>query len=87
MSDRMTALKKVDAADFAVKELTLFLDTHPGNAEAAQLLRQYHEQYRQAVAAYEAVFGPLTIDGACTTGRTDWCWVKGPWPWEYVRGE
>ena len=62
------------AADFAVWEMRLYLDTHPDDQQAlalfAQLCRQTNEPN------YAATFLPECCASA-------WGWVNDPWPWEY----
>ncbi len=79
MSDRRKYLEALQAADFAVWETRLYLDTHPCDAAALEALRCYEEQAAQARAEYEARFGSLTgAPDGCT-----WQWVEDPWPWNY----
>ena len=69
------------ALGFAMTELTEYLDTHPKDTEAAELLRSYTELYRVGKEKYEKLYGPLTQMGAVCKGS--YAWVEGPWPWEY----
>jgi len=80
MNTRSTLLKEIQAEDFAVYEVSLYLNGHPQCKKALS----YYCEHRNAAALlrkqYEAQFGPLTMtgngDGSC------WHWADGPWPWE-----
>ena len=64
------------AIRFAIWDLHLYLDTHCGDEEAAELTEKYTEKYRQLLKEYECKYGPLTADDAYGA-----CWLKGPFPW------
>lgn len=70
-------LKRVSALGFAMYELRLFLDTHPGNAEAQQMMASYKKRYEAVKSEYEKEYGPLTLNGFNSDE-----WLKDPWPWD-----
>ncbi len=73
-------MKQIMALSFTQNELVLFLDTHPDNQKA---LAKYHEitaELNELRKFYKENFGPLTY--AEVTSKTDWTWIKSPWPWE-----
>lgn len=78
--NRESLLRKVQEADFILHDTALFLDTHPENRAALEFYRRYQPYYVEAVAEYEANFGPLSIYDVNT--EQGWTWVQGPWPWE-----
>ena len=78
--DRSRLLQKIQAEDFAVYEVALYLDCHPGNKKALAFLHQHSEEAKQLKQEYEAKYGPLTHAGVNDTMR--WTWIDGPWPWE-----
>ena len=78
-------LAELQALEFVLVELALYLDTHPDDAEAFALYQQYAEMERQARTRYEAAYGPLTK--AAVAGSENWsAWLKGPWPWHPTEG-
>lgn len=81
MNNRMQALHRVNATAFAVKELQLYLDTHPCDAQALALFDQHKQALVRATAEYEQHFGPLTVTG--TSPKQSWDWICDPWPWDY----
>ena len=78
-------LAELQALEFVLVELALYLDTHPDDAEAFGLYQQYAAMERQARASYEAVNGPLTL-AAAAQGNGWAAWLKGPWPWTLMEG-
>ncbi len=70
-------LKRVSALSFAMYELRLFLDTHPNNSEATQMLDSYKKKYEAVKDEYEKEFGPLTLNGLNSDE-----WLADPWPWD-----
>ena len=73
------------ALGFAVVELGEYLDTHPGDARAAELFRSYSGLYAQAAAAWEAENGPIVQRSA--VGESGYDWLRGPWPWQYAAND
>lgn len=76
-----TPLHRLQAMNFAVSELGLYLDTHADDQDATDLFNQYVEQYAEALRQYEKERGSTTQMGAALTGRYEW--LEGPWPWDY----
>ena len=80
-----TPLAELQALEFVVLELALYLDTHPEDAEAFTLFRQYAAMEKAAKAAYESKFGPLTKSAAASCEK--YRWLQDPWPWNYQQNE
>lgn len=80
-AEQQACLLCVMAEGFALDEVRLFLDTHPGEAEALQYLAQRQAACRAAKENYVARFAPLQIDDPSAAG--DDAWVRAPWPWEW----
>lgn len=79
MTDREMLLKKIGTCKFAVTDIDLFLDTHPGDAEMLKKREEYIAQLKPLTAQYEEKYGPLT---KCENDVNTWAWVKDPWPWD-----
>ena len=75
-----TALVELMALDFAVKELNLYLDTHPTDQEALELYRSYVKLAREGREAYLAQYGPLNSEDLTPEGG--YTWLNDPWPWD-----
>lgn len=69
--------QKLSAAEFAMWDLHLYLDTHPGDLSAVGLYNKYYKQYRMLREEYESTCGKLTAIHAQGVE-----WLKNPWPWE-----
>lgn len=76
-----TPMHQLQALNFAISELGLYLDTHPTDQEAIDLFNQYVEQYSHAMQQYEQNYGPLNQMSSALSGTYEW--TKGPWPWDY----
>lgn len=70
-------LKRLDSISFTIYELRLFLDTHPDNTEASEMLKAYKKKYEVVKAEFENEYGPLTLNGKNSDD-----WLKDPWPWD-----
>ncbi len=79
-----SALNELQALEFVLVELGLYLNTHQDDAEAFALFQQYTELHKKAREAYVAKFGPLMQTDAAQD-RT-YTWLKDPWPWNFQEG-
>ena len=74
---REKLMKRLSAAQFALYELRLFLDTHKDDKEALSMFEKYQSKFDALKKEYEEQFGPLTLNGINSDE-----WLKDPWPWE-----
>lgn len=81
--DRLKMLEWVQSLCFVVKDMELYLDTHPCDKSALAFYRESVENCRQARRKYEETYGPLTADQSLDCDR--WTWADVPLPWEGVR--
>ena len=79
MTERDMLLKKIGTLKFALVDIDLFLDTHPGDTAMLRLREEYARQLAPLVEEYEKQYGPLMKRDADTN---TWAWVKDPWPWD-----
>ncbi len=75
--NREQMLLRVSAAQFAMWEMRVYMDTHLDNEESKKLYQKYLRQYEELKAEFEENFGPLTL-GENNSDE----WLKDPWPWE-----
>lgn len=83
MKERETLLSKLRAIDFALVELTLYLDTHPNCSQALDLYNDYRAQRLALADEYRCKFGPITKHD---NNASTWEWICNPWPWDYEEG-
>lgn len=79
----ITPLTELQALNFALFELALYLDTHRDDQEALELYRSYQQLYSRGREEYERRYGPLG-HGTASEGDT-YAWLDDPWPWEYAQ--
>ena len=80
-----TPLAELQALEFVVLELGIYLDTHPDDAEAFAMFKQFAAMEKAAKAAYESKFGPITQSSAAY--GDSYRWLDGPWPWNFQQNE
>lgn len=69
---------KIKELDFAIVELSLYLDTHPDDRNAIRMHCEYSQRQISLTEEYQRLYGPLTINFMSDT----WDWIDEPWPWE-----
>lgn len=77
MSNREKLLKRLSAAQFALWELHIYLNTHPNDTQALAMHNKYDELATVLRKEYEKNYGPLSP----RTGQGNE-WIKDPWPWD-----
>ncbi len=68
------------AIDFAAHDLSLYLDTHPEDAEAFAVYKDLLALAEEGKNRYVKRYGPI-----CKTdlvNAASYCWTRSPWPWE-----
>lgn len=74
-------LQEIQAVDFVLVELTLYLDTHPDDINAINQYNLYAMKSRALKEEFETLFGPLQHFGGGYSGHP-WTWSNTPWPWQ-----
>ena len=82
MNEKRDLKRKIHALDFAIHELVLFLDTHPTNKKAMELLKEYRIKRKETIELYERKYGPYIVTSAGVPANGCWQWLENPWPWE-----
>lgn len=80
MNDRRSLMRIIQKYDFALKELNLYLDTHPNCQRALAKYRKYLQLKNTAEDEFARKFGPINTEEVIDMNR--WTWVDDPWPWE-----
>ena len=73
-------LKDILLTSFCIKELVLFLDTHPDDSKCLACYHEKCELYNQLTKKYTSMYGPITSRDV--NNDNHFCWVNNPWPWE-----
>ena len=80
-----SAAAEIQALEFVITELGLYLDTHQDDTEAFSLFQQYVRLAEEGRARYTAMYGPQFQTDAAKAGAYT-TWLNDPWPWEYSKG-
>lgn len=75
------AASELQALEFVITELGMYLDTHQNDEEAFALYKQYVKLAKEGRARYIAMYGPLVQTDAAKD--SSYTWLNDPWPWEY----
>lgn len=78
-------LAELQALEFVLLELGLYLDTHQADAEAFALFQQYAALEKAGREKYESLYGPLLVNNVASQ-KSFSAWLKNPWPWDYPEG-
>lgn len=70
--------------NFALTDISLYLDTNPNNMDMINLYNNYLTNKQQLVNLYEKKYGPLTLD-TINMDNNNWQWKNSPWPWEVTK--
>ncbi|MCS7463639.1 spore coat protein CotJB [Paenibacillus doosanensis] len=74
-------LQELQAIDFVLVELTLYLDTHPLDGNALNQYNHCASERMRLAQQFEMEFGPLQSFGR-SYSRYPWQWNDTPWPWQ-----
>ncbi|MFG6114488.1 spore coat protein CotJB [Halobacillus sp. MO56] len=74
-------MEAIQAVDFVLVELTLYLDTHPNDREAIEQFNACAKESRRLKKNFEQQFVPLMQYGKSYSGYP-WQWDDTPWPWQ-----
>ncbi len=78
-----TPLGEVMALCFVSHELQLYLDTHPCDTDAFNLMKSVMGLADEAKKRYVEKSGPLRPDDMQYSESFDW--LENPWPWVYAQ--
>lgn len=81
----VTPMTELQALNFAIQELALYLDTHRNDREALELYRAYQQMYRRVREEYQKKCGPM--NHLSESEGESYEWLDDPWPWEYSKNK
>ena len=79
-ADLSTPLCELMALDFVIRELNLYLDTHPDDREAFETLQKCIRMRAEGHKRYTEQYGPVTVSDLSCADVYDW--LNAPWPWQ-----
>lgn len=71
-------LLKIYQLDFALNDLSLYLDLHPDNRRIYELFREYSTKEKMLIQEYEEMYGPMELEDS---NYDNYMWYMGAWPW------
>lgn len=81
----VTLMSEMQALNFAIQELALYLDTHRNDQEALMLYRSYQQMYQRCSEEYQRKRG--TMNHFQVSDAKEYDWIQEPWPWEYAKNK
>ena len=81
----ITPLTELQALNFAIQDLALYLDTHRDDKEALEVYREYQKMYDRCQEEFRKKHGPL--NHMRYSSAEDYDWLDDPWPWEYCKNK
>ena len=81
MNEQAKMLTNIDALNFAMIDLNLYLDVFPNDREKINLYNQYSNQKENLLKEYESKYGPITLNSD-SLNTYPWAWNNMPWPWD-----
>lgn len=79
-ADLSTPLCELMALDFVIRELNLYLDTHPDDREAFETLQKCIRLSAEGRRRYVEQYGPVSLRDLESSDVYDW--LNAPWPWQ-----
>jgi len=82
-NDREAKLYNVMTYTHAITDLNLYLDVHPEDRNALNLLKEMIKEEEKAKKEFIESYGPLNV---CDTKGDKFKWIDSPWSWENMGG-
>ena len=80
-NEQAKMLTDLDALEFAMIDLNLYLDVNPDDENAIYLYNKYRLENEELLKIYQNKFGPLLLNSDALN-NTPWMWDNRPWPWQ-----
>ena len=72
-------LIKISEMEFALNDLSLYLDLHPDDSFMFNKFKMYVNKYKEYLEEYERTFRPLNLSAVYNNIYDNY---KNPWPWD-----
>ena len=79
-NDTKKLMRELQHVDFSIIETILYLDAYPCSAEALDYYHKLCAERNRLQALLNQSGHPITAQE--NHSKSEWNWVKGPWPWE-----
>lgn len=76
-------LLKLSQMEFALNDLSLYLDLHPNDMAAFNKFREYTNEYKRYLNEFEKTYRPLCLS---SINKDSYEYYKNPWPWDNDAG-
>ncbi|CAM3368332.1 MULTISPECIES: spore coat protein CotJB [Paenibacillus] len=74
-------LEQLQALDFVLVELNLYLDTHPDDLKSIEQFNKLTQERTILAKHFQELYGPLQNFGRAYS-KYPFEWAQGPWPWQ-----
>ncbi|WP_054957027.1 spore coat protein CotJB [Paenibacillus dakarensis] len=74
-------LEQLQAIDFVLVELNLFLNTHPNDLKSIEQYNRLAQERMVLAKHFQELYGPLQNFGH-SFSRYPFEWNQSPWPWQ-----
>ena len=82
-SQKDMIILKLYETDFALNDISLYLDVYPKDNYIYEKFQKYVSEYEKYKKMYEDKFGAL--DKTCDY-FSEYAWINNPWPWDKFGG-
>lgn len=72
-------LLKLSQMEFALNDLSLYLDLHPNDMAVFNKFREYTNEYKRYLNEFEKTYRPLCLS---SINKDSYEYYKNPWPWD-----
>ncbi len=76
-------LLKLSQMEFALNDLSLYLDLHPNDMAVFNKFMEYTNEYKRYLNEFEKTYRPLCLS---SINKDSYEYYKNPWPWDNDAG-
>ena len=76
-------LLKLSEMEFALNDLSLYLDLHPNDMAVFNKFREFTNEYKRYLNEFEKTYRPLVLS---SINKDSYEYYKNPWPWDNDAG-
>lgn len=76
-------LLKLSQMEFALNDLSLYLDLHSNDMAVFNKFREYTNEYKRYLNEFEKTYRPLCLS---SINKDSYEYYKNPWPWDNDAG-